>query len=119
MDHALPVSIVERERYLPGELDHHFYRELPLSQETIPQRFAADERHRVPELSGGVTGVVHRQDVGMLEPGSKLDLALEPLWAKCGSELGMENFESDPSCRRSWARNTVAMPPRPSSRSTR
>jgi len=50
MDYAIAVGVVERERYL-GEIDRHIQRELPLPPERVPERFAADERHRVPELA--------------------------------------------------------------------
>ena len=54
---------------------------------------------------GGLTGVEHRQDVGMLEPGGELDLALEPLGAEGDGELGKEHLERDlASCLRSRAR---------------
>ena len=95
MHYAFAVRIVERERYLTGEIDRHIHRELPLPAKTIPQGFAADERHCIPELSGGVTGIVHRQDVGMLEPGSEFDLALEALGTECSGKLSMEDFQSN------------------------
>ena len=46
------------------------------------------------------------------------DLPEEALGAEGGGELGVENLEGDRAVvLRSWARKTVAMPPRPSSRS--
>jgi hypothetical protein len=56
---------------------------------------ALDVRHGEPELAGGVTGVVDREDVGMLEPGGGADLPEEPLRAQCGAELGVEDLEGD------------------------
>jgi hypothetical protein len=97
MHYAFAVGVVERERYLTGEIDRYFDRKLPLAPETIPQGFAADERHCVPELSGGVTGVVDRQDVGMLEPGSEFDLALEALGTECSGKLRMEDLQGNGS----------------------
>ena len=95
MHYTFTVRIVERERYLPSEIDRYFDRKLPLPPETIPQGFAADERHCIPELAGGFTGVVHRQDVGMLEPGSESDLALEPLGTESSGQLRLENLQGD------------------------
>ena len=40
-------------------------------------------------------GVVDREDVGVLEPGGELDLALEALGAERGGQLGMEDLERD------------------------
>jgi hypothetical protein len=34
-----------------------------------------------------------RENVGMLEPGRELDLALEALGAECGGQLGMEHLQ--------------------------
>ena len=39
--------------------------------------------------------VVDGEDVGVLQPGGELDLALEPLGAERGGELGEEHLEGD------------------------
>jgi hypothetical protein len=97
MNHAFPVRIVERERYLTSEIDRYLKRKLALPPETIPEGFAANERHCVPELSGSITRVVHRQDVGMLEPGSEFDLALEALRAERGGEFRVQDLQGNRS----------------------
>jgi hypothetical protein len=93
MHHTLAVSVVERERNLTGKVDRHIDRELPLSLKTIPKRFAADERHRVPQLASSFAGIVHRQDVRMLEPGSDLNLPLKARWTEGGGQLGVQDFQ--------------------------
>jgi len=40
---------------------------------------------------------VHREDVGVLQPRSEVDFALEPLGAKCRGQLGMEDLERNGS----------------------
>ena len=54
----------------------------------------------------------------MLQPGGEADLALEALGSERGGELGVEHLERDRAVVLEVAhRYTVAMPPRPSSRS--
>jgi hypothetical protein len=36
-----------------------------------------------------------KKDVGVLEPGGKVDLALEALGAKCRGQVGMQHLERD------------------------
>jgi hypothetical protein len=38
---------------------------------------------------------MHREDVGMLQPGGEMDLALETFGAESGGELGEEDLERD------------------------
>jgi hypothetical protein len=77
---ADPHSLLERQRALAGE--------------TLAQALAIHHRHRVPEESVGLAGVVHRQDVGVVEPGRGPDLAEEAL-AHVGAELRVEHLERD------------------------
>ncbi len=42
--------------------------------------------------------VEHGEDVRMLQPGGQLDLALEPLGAERGGQLGMEHLEATGAC---------------------
>ena len=69
--------------------------ELPLPAEPVAERLALDERHGEPELAGRFARVVDGQDVGVLQPGGELDLALEALGAERGGELGEEHLEGD------------------------
>ena len=81
VDHAVPVRVLERPGGLGGDPERPVHRQLPLPPEPIPQRLALDERHGEPELAGGLARVVDSQDVGVLQPGGELDLALEALGA--------------------------------------
>ena len=95
VDDAVLVGVVERARGLGGDAEGVFERELALAAEPVAQRFALDERHGEPQLAGRFAGVEHGQDVGMLEPGGEVDLALEALGAERGGKLGEEDLEGD------------------------
>ena len=82
------VRVVERAGGLAGDAERVVHWELALAAEPVPERLALDERHGEPERGAAASpGVVDRQDVGMLEPGGELDLALEALGAEAGGEL--------------------------------
>jgi hypothetical protein len=44
-------------------------------------------------LPGGFAGIVHRQDVGVVEPGGKMDFAEKALRAQARGELGVRDLE--------------------------
>jgi hypothetical protein len=46
-------------------------------------------------VAAGLAGVEDREDVGVLEPGGEVDLALEALGAEARRELGVEHLERD------------------------
>jgi hypothetical protein len=54
---------------------------LRLAPETIAKRFPADERHRIPELANSFAGIMHRQDVRVLEPSGE-----------CDEEIGLSHY---------------------------
>src|SRR6185503_3744533 len=60
---------------------------------SIAETLAFHERHGEPETLGGFARVEHREDVGMLQPGGELDLALEPFGAHRRSRAGVEHLE--------------------------
>src|SRR5918995_7452996 len=94
MDDPTAVRALERLRHLAGELDGVRQRELPLSVEPRTQRLALDERHDVIEESGRFARVVQREDVGVLEVSSELDLTKEAVRAdRCG-ELRPKHLDS-------------------------
>jgi hypothetical protein len=62
---------------------------------------------------------VEREDVGVGEAGDGLDLAQETVGPDGGGDLRVEDLEGDPAVvLQVLCRKTVAIPPRPSSRST-
>ena len=82
------VGVVEGAGRLAADLDRVLHGKLPLPPESLAERFALHERHREPELAGGLAGVVDGEDVGVLQPGGEADLALEPIGTERGGELG-------------------------------
>ena len=78
-----------------AELDGHINRELLLAVQPVAQRFPFDERHREPEPVGRLATVVHREDVGVLQPGGEADLALEPFRPQGVTQVRMEHLEGD------------------------
>ena len=101
VNHTVAVGIVEGEPYLAGDSQGVLDRELPLPRETLPQRFALDEWHSEPELRAvlrtgvGLAGVVHRDDMRVLEPRRELDLPEEALGAQRVGQLRVEELERD------------------------
>ena len=93
--HAMAVRVVERAGGLGPDPHRVLERELALPVQSASERLALDERHREPEMAAGLTGVEHRQDVGMLQPRGEADLALEPLGAERDGQLRMEHLERD------------------------
>jgi hypothetical protein len=53
--------------------------ELPIAIEPAPQRLAFHVGHHVEEGAAGVSGVVQRQNVGMLQARGRVDFAQESL----------------------------------------
>jgi hypothetical protein len=75
--------------------------QLDLAPQPVAQALALHERHGVPqEPDAGLfqlhlAGVVHRQDVGVLQPRGGPDLAEKPLGAEGGRELRVKHLEGD------------------------
>jgi hypothetical protein len=95
MNHPLAVGIAQRVRHFPSDLKGLTYRQLPLATESVAQRLTVDVRHGIPQLPRGVPGVVKREDVGVLEAGRELDLAVEPLGPERVGQVRVEDFERD------------------------
>jgi hypothetical protein len=70
-------------------------RELPVAGEPVAEGLALDERHGEPEPAGGVARVEDGEDVGVVQAGGGVDLALEPLGAEGRGEVGVEDLEGD------------------------
>jgi hypothetical protein len=91
----LPVGIVEGDRDLARQAQRLVHRDGAVARQTLAERLPRDVRHRVPQLTDGLTRVVDRQDVGMLEAGGELDFPQEPLWPERHRDLGMEHLQRD------------------------
>ena len=95
MDHVVLVSERQRRGDLAGDADRVLDRELLLALEPVAQRLALHVRHHEIEQSVGVARVVEREDVGMLEPGDRLDLMEEPVAADEHRDLGSQDLDRD------------------------
>jgi hypothetical protein len=60
--------------HIPCNLNSVLRRELLLPVEPIPEGFSLHVRHDVIKEVASFTGVMERQDVGMVEPGGDFDL---------------------------------------------
>jgi hypothetical protein len=63
----------------PGEAHRLFYRELALTLQALPQVLTFHVRHGIPQEPGRFPGVKNWQDVWVVQPGSRADLAQEAL----------------------------------------
>src|SRR6185437_2759518 len=63
--------------------------------EPCAEAFSLDERHREVQNALRVTGIEHRDDVGLLQRRGDPDFALESLGAEPGGELRGKNFHND------------------------
>ena len=101
MDDPRAVGVLEGVRGFPRDPERVLQRQLSFPVQPFPETFSVDERHGVPEdvrsavLRPHGAAVEDREDVGMLEARGQADLALEPLGAEGGGDLGVEDLEGD------------------------
>ena len=93
---ALVVRIRQRRADVSRNIDHllNGKRRLIVVKPVL-ERMAIDKGHGESHHLPGLAGVVDRHDVGVLEPGYDLDLALEPLDPDLRGDLRPENLERD------------------------
>ena len=112
------MRVVERVGDAAADAHGLVDRQLLFAVEPCAQGLALDERHHIVQQPIRFTRVEQRQRLRMLEVRGDLDLAQEALDAEHGAESGSRTLSATSrSCLRSRARYTVAMPPRPISRS--
>jgi hypothetical protein len=116
--HAALVRNGQRLRHGPGE--HGLDVEPPLALEPGAERLALDVRHHPAEEAAGLAGVEERDDVGVLEAGGGADLGQEAVRAEGAASSGRRTLTATGrSCLRSRTSQTAAIPPAPSSCSSR
>jgi hypothetical protein len=69
--------------------------QLPLTIHFRADRLAINKRHHIEEGPFGFARVVRRKDVRMGETGGDLDLAVEPIRANGGREVGVEQLDGN------------------------
>ncbi len=79
--------------HLQGDLDRVVDRELAFAVQPVPERFALDEGHDIEEEAVDRARVEEPEDVRVLQLGGQLDLALEPLTADGGGQVGIEDLD--------------------------
>ena len=95
------VSAVEAVGHLAGDADGVAHGQLALAREPVPQRLALHEGHGEPEplLAAGRgadgPGIEHRENVGMVQPGTEPDLLEEPGGAQRRGQVGVHDLERD------------------------
>ena len=82
VNHAVAMGVLETVGHFARDPERIGQRELPFALETSPERLSLDVGHGEPEQAVGLTGVVDREDVRVLQPRRRSDLAQEPLAAK-------------------------------------
>ena len=92
---AVAVGVVECGRHLGRDLDCIVHRQLLLAADPVTHRLPFDVRHHVEEKAIGLSAVVQRQDVRMLEVGGRLDFAEEPLGADDRGEFRPQHLDGD------------------------
>ena len=70
-------------------------RELGLARQPLPQRLPVNERHGEPEPAGRLAGIVHGEDVGVVETRGEPNLPNEPLRTQHLRKLRMQNLQGD------------------------
>jgi hypothetical protein len=93
VDDAVVVGVLERLGRVARDPERLVHRKASLPPEPVAERLALHVGHGEPEPAGGLTRIVDRQDVGMLEPGGEADLPLEPVGAEGGGQLRQQHLE--------------------------
>ena len=95
VDHVLAVRIVERTRHLARDANRLGDRQLAFALESRAECLPRHERHHIVQQAVGVAAVEERQDVRMLQPRGRTDLAQEPLATERRAEVGMQHLDGD------------------------
>jgi hypothetical protein len=107
---ATLVCVLQRARHV-AEYPKYVFDGHGASGDHRAKRVAVDVRHTVVRQSIRLTGREHGDDVGLLQRRGELDLALEPLSADPGRELGAEHFDHDPAAQTRFVSNEHARHP--------
>ena len=114
VDDALLVRVRQRVGGSADDLHRLTERQPPVARESLPERLALNEGHRVVEEPIGVARGEHRDDVRVPKPRRERDLALEPLGAHLARELGRKHLHNDaPTERRLGSHEDAAHAPAP------
>ena len=93
VDHLVGVRVAQGGSYLASDGKGLIHRQLLLALELGAQRLTLDVGHDVEQAAAGLTGVVQREDVRMVEPRRDLDLAQEALRTDRRGQFGSQHFD--------------------------
>jgi hypothetical protein len=97
VNHTVRVRIRQRISHFTGERDRGVYRKTTFALEPLPKRLTFHIRHDEVRHRGPVvmdrSGVEHREDVGMLQPSDKLDLAKKAIDAVPATQLRADHLD--------------------------
>ena len=97
MDDAALVGVLQGAADFAGDPERGVERKLLFPGEPLPERLALGERHHIVQQAAGLSRVIQRENVGVLECRGDFDLAEEPLAAEDGRQLGFEQLDGDGS----------------------
>jgi hypothetical protein len=89
------VCVGQRVDHLAQNADGLVHRQLALARQFDPERLAGNERHDVIQEVAVGAGSEKRNDVGMLQAGGELNLALEPFHVDRRPHLGRQELDDD------------------------
>src|SRR5213595_4371362 len=95
MHHAVAVGVAQRVGDLPRYSQGFLDRQRTFAIEPVAKRFALHKRHGVVEQAAGLSGVVERQDMGMVEAGRDLYLPEKTLRTERRGQLGLQHLDGD------------------------
>ncbi len=97
MDDVLRVRVPQGGGDISGDTERLLNGELFLPRQPVAQRFACHVRHDVEQKPVRFTGVVQRQDVGMIQPGGDLHLTQKPIGPEGRRHLRAEHLDRHPT----------------------
>ena len=98
--HAVLVRVIQRLRHLAQEPRGLGQRQLAAPLEPRAERFALDERHRVPEQLARESGIQQGNHVRMLQPRHHLHLAPEAILVDRRGHLGRQHLDDHLAAQR-------------------
>ena len=92
---TIPVAVIRSSAPVAGDLERGLERKLLIPSEPLPKGLPLGIRHHVVEQSVGLSRVVERKHMGMLQRRGDPDLAEEPVTPQHRRQLGLEHLDGD------------------------
>jgi hypothetical protein len=93
VDNVLTVRVAQGTADFPYDVQGFAQRQRALPRNASPEGLPLHVRHDVVQQSVGITGIVQRNDVGVVEAGGSVDLPQEPLGTQRGREFGPQDLD--------------------------